>query len=149
MLQHVSAFTIAMLALATLSVANDATDATRILQQHCASCHNPTKLRGGLDVTERERLIAGGDSGIVVVAGHPEESLLIQRVRDGSMPPVNDAPPLLGVEIDRLVRWVADGLDWPANKAGQERLPSVIENGPRQRSRHPLARRFLHRAFRR
>ena len=44
------------------------------------SCHNSTKKRGGLDLTTREQLLAGGDTGPVVKPGAANESLLLRMV---------------------------------------------------------------------
>ena len=40
-----------------------------LLEQRCTGCHNPTKKRGGLDLTTREGLLHGGDDGPVVKTG--------------------------------------------------------------------------------
>src|SRR5207237_1237228 len=58
-----------------------------VVIRHCVSCHNATEHKGGLDLTREEGLAEGGDSGPAVVPGKPDESYLIRRVAEGSMPP--------------------------------------------------------------
>src|SRR6478609_7755598 len=61
-----------------------------ILAEHCAKCHGEEKPKGGLRLTSREHLLKGGDTGVAVVAGKPDESLLVAAVRyldEPKMPP--------------------------------------------------------------
>ena len=56
-----------------------------VLVERCWSCHGgpvprtKAKTKGGLNLTTRAGLLAGGDSGPAAVAGKPEESLLSGR----------------------------------------------------------------------
>src|SRR3712207_1331069 len=52
-----------------------------VLAEHCLSCHGPGKQRGGLRLDSAPALRKGSDSGLVVVPGHPERSLLTQVIR--------------------------------------------------------------------
>src|SRR4051794_32718254 len=61
-----------------------------LLAARCVSCHGEPKVKGGLRLTSREAILRGGDNGPAVVAGNPEESLLVQAVRyqdEPRMPP--------------------------------------------------------------
>ena len=62
-------------------------EAGSILASQCVGCHGPGKKKGGLDLTRRAPALAGGDSGAVIVPGQPGESLLVERVAEGEMPP--------------------------------------------------------------
>ncbi|HCD00961.1 MAG TPA: hypothetical protein DER64_10575, partial [Planctomycetaceae bacterium] len=63
-------------------------DVRAIFKAHCFECHGDTdKLKGGLDLRLKRFLIAGGESGASIVVGKPGESLLIERVATGEMPP--------------------------------------------------------------
>jgi hypothetical protein len=55
-------------------------------------------------------LMAGGNSGPVVVAGDPDASRLIDRL-DGTITPTMpaDGPPLTGPEIARIEQWIREG----------------------------------------
>src|SRR6516164_3947171 len=61
-----------------------------ILTENCFECHGPQKQRGGLRLDSAEALQKGGDNGPVIKPGDPENSLLIQAVRQTGelkMPP--------------------------------------------------------------
>ena len=64
------------------------------------------------NLSTRDAAVKGSDAGEVLVPGKPEESLLIQRAADGSMPPEKDGRRLTKEEIDVLLRWIADGAKW-------------------------------------
>lgn len=83
-----------------------------ILRTHCVRCHSGKDAKGGLDLSQRESALRGGDSGPAIVAGDPDESLLIQRARAGSMPPINDGRELNEPEIEVLSNWIARGASW-------------------------------------
>src|SRR5437868_864138 len=54
-----------------------------ILVNHCYKCHSQAseKLKGGLRLDTQADLLKGGNTGPVIVPGHPENSLLIKAVR--------------------------------------------------------------------
>jgi hypothetical protein len=86
-----------------------------VLVEHCRPCHGPQKHRGGLRLDSREAVLRGGDSGVVVRPGQPDESLLIRAVRHGErlqMPPKKKLPPRA---IADLAAWVRMGLPWPGS----------------------------------
>jgi hypothetical protein len=88
-----------------------------LLATHCYSCHS-TKLAqpaSGLLLDSQAGMLRGGKSGIpAILAGKPEESLLIAAVRrvnkDLQMPP---AKPLEPFEIDYLIDWIKMGAPDP------------------------------------
>jgi mono/diheme cytochrome c family protein len=87
-----------------------------VLAQRCVSCHGAEKQEGGLRLDSHEGLIAGGESGPALIAGNPDESLLLAAVRrDGlEMPPDE---PLPADELAALTNWVAGGAIWPETTA--------------------------------
>ena len=91
-----------------------------ILKTHCLQCHGEeSKREGKLDLRLRRLMADGGESGPAFVAGKPQESLLIKRLRDGEMPP--NGKVLSAREIDIIERWIAAGAptakDEPADVA--------------------------------
>jgi hypothetical protein len=84
-----------------------------ILTANCLKCHNSTKARAGLNLSTREKALKGSEAGEVLVPGKPEESLLVQRAADGSMPPEADGRRLSQEEVDVLTAWVKAGAKWP------------------------------------
>lgn len=84
-------------------------DARPIFKAHCFHCHGESdELAGGLDLRLRKLVAKGGDSGAVIVPGKPEESLLIDYVSSGDMPPSDDQR-LSEDEVALLRRWVSAG----------------------------------------
>src|SRR5580700_9097307 len=57
-----------------------------VLTAHCYKCHSDQaaragKLKGELRLDNRDALRKGGESGVVIAPGKPEESRLIQAIR--------------------------------------------------------------------
>lgn len=87
-----------------------------LLSARCFKCHGSEKQSGGLRVDALSTLLKGGESGAALVAGKPEESLLIEAIRWESfeMPPSGKLPP---AEVALLTKWIADGAFWPEHDA--------------------------------
>jgi cytochrome c553 len=86
-----------------------------LLVERCYECHggDAKKPKGGLRLTSRGGVLAGGDSGPAAVAGKPDESLLIQAIQYRDEPKMPPDGKLKDREIEVLTRWVAQGLAWP------------------------------------
>ena len=103
-----------------------------LLIANCAGCHSETsgRLRGGLSLDSRERMITGGDTGGVIVPGDPDASLLITAVRyhdpDYEMPPRG---PLAPSEVRILEDWVRMGAPFPGSESNAGKgLPPGTEH---------------------
>lgn len=86
-----------------------------VLATKCFRCHGASKANNGFRLDRREALIRGGDSGPALVAGRPDQSLLIRAIRqvdDLKMPPPPDSR-LPDVVIADFERWIRDGAAWP------------------------------------
>ncbi len=105
-----------------------------LLQKHCVSCHGPEKAKGKL------RLDSGADlhdltrDFPLMVAGKPEESLLLELVLleaddEDRMPPP-DEPGLSAEELADFTAWVEAGALWPESK-GPESKEMQSQSGPR------------------
>ena len=57
-----------------------------VLVQHCLKCHGGDKTEGELDITDRDRLLKGGDGGAAFVSGDAKNSLLYQMVNHERKP---------------------------------------------------------------
>ena len=79
-----------------------------LLTSRCGECHNRKSSKGELDLTTSEGLQAGGESGPLLVPGKPSDSLLIEKIVDGEMPPKGKNP-LTKQEIKLLKHWVQTG----------------------------------------
>lgn len=90
-------------------------DVQPILKAHCHACHGETMQESELRLDDKTAALAGGVSGPVIVAGKPDESLLIELVSgddpDRLMPPKDD--PLTAEQIETLKRWIKAGAEWP------------------------------------
>src|SRR5882724_6289263 len=88
-----------------------------IFQQRCLTCHNQQTTRSGLSLMSRESLVTGGNRGPAIVPGKPDESVMIQAVRqDGALKmPLGGKLP--AEEIQVLVDWVRGGALWGAKPA--------------------------------
>src|SRR5215204_6378425 len=83
-------------------------DVRPIFQAYCTECHGEAeKPKGGLDLRLKRFVAKGGKSGAAIVEGKPAESLLIDRVNSGEMPPGKKK--LTATEVDTLKRWIAAG----------------------------------------
>jgi hypothetical protein len=84
-----------------------------ILAGTCVKCHGEKKSRGGLRLDSRAAVLQGGDSGPAVTPGDPEQSLLIQAIRQNhdeiKMPPNRRLPDEV---VKDFVTWVKDGAAW-------------------------------------
>src|SRR5438477_2468031 len=80
-----------------------------VFAKNCYGCHTDSKM-GGLRLDSAEAVQQGGKSGPPIVAGKPEESLLIQAIRQTharlKMPP---AGKLKDQEIADITDWVKSG----------------------------------------
>jgi hypothetical protein len=82
-----------------------------ILVANCQKCHSGKEPKGDLSLTSRDGLLAGGESGDVVVPGQPEKSLLVEAINRTSleMPPDKKLP---DSDIATLTEWVKLGAPW-------------------------------------
>ena len=89
-------------------------DVLPIFQMRCQTCHGKRRQEGGLDLRSLASLLKGGQSGATLVPGKPDESLLLQRILRGEMPPPdmlfeNHVKTPTDAEVALLRKWVADG----------------------------------------
>jgi hypothetical protein len=84
-----------------------------VLRQRCVSCHNARKSRNGLDLTSRDRLLKGGESGPAVVPGDAAKSLLVEMVSGAKPRMPKQGARLTAEEIADLRKWIDDGAAWP------------------------------------
>lgn len=96
-----------------------------LLYNRCFSCHGEKQQQGGLRLDSLAAILKGNASGPALVAGKPEESLLVHVIRYDhrvKMPPTGK---LKNEEIETLVEWVKMGAPWPGAKPGESGRPAV------------------------
>jgi hypothetical protein len=83
-------------------------DIRPIFKAHCTECHGEgDKPKGGLDLRLRRFVLQGGKSGPTLSVDKPSDSLLLERVKSGEMPPGKKK--LTATEIETIRRWIAAG----------------------------------------
>ena len=87
-----------------------------VLTTQCYSCHssNAKNVKGGLSVDTRQGILNGGDSGPSVVPGKIDESLLLDYIESGDMPPDN---PLSEEVVNNFRQWIKMGMPDPRYKS--------------------------------
>jgi hypothetical protein len=102
-----------------------------VLASKCYNCHSADakKIKGGLRLDHVKFILEGGDSGPVLVAGHPEKSLLIEAISyddpELHMPPKEKLSKSI---VDDFKNWITRGAIWP-----EEAIP--VGKGSERRSR--------------
>jgi hypothetical protein len=89
-------------------------DVIPIFQMRCVTCHGKRKQEGGLDLRTQAGRMRGGKSGPALAPGRPDESLIMQRIAAGQMPPPKllfeaFVRPPASDEVDTLRAWIAAG----------------------------------------
>jgi hypothetical protein len=111
-----------------------------IFRARCVECHGEKKQKAKLALHTYDGVLRGSDAGPIVVAGKPDDSVMLQRLRlplgdEDHMPP-QDHPQPAAEEIALLARWIERGasskttlaeLDLPAPLAkAMEQLPNKL-----------------------
>ena len=95
-----------------------------ILADRCYKCHSTfaEKIKGGLLLDSREALLKGGDSGVAIVPGNPEGSLLIKAIRytDPDLQMPKDKK-LDDDQIADLTAWVKMGAPDPRSATAEQK----------------------------
>ena len=95
-----------------------------LFAERCYKCHGSDKQKAGLRLDSRDGILKGSSLGPVVVAGHPEKSLLIRAIHYETVAPkdaadkVKGMPPdgkLAAQQIADLTRWIKMGAPMPAD----------------------------------
>jgi len=111
-----------------------------ILKAHCFDCHGTTaEVEGQLDLRLRRLILAGGESGPAIEPGSIDSSLLLQRIRDGEMPPGDKK--MSPEEMATIEKWIAAGAVTVREEPAQ--LDAGLSITPEERefwSFQPLAR---------
>ncbi|MBI1312730.1 DUF1553 domain-containing protein [bacterium] len=97
-------------------------DVKPLLQEKCFTCHGALKQESGLRADTAASLLKGGDSGAAIVAGKPDESLLVDVLTGDAgfrMPPDGEGAPLTDDEISLIVRWIQNGATAPEGEEPQ------------------------------
>jgi hypothetical protein len=83
-----------------------------IFDTNCKACHSGGAAPSGLLLDSGAGLMSGSQSGKVIIPGNSKDSILVQRIREGSMPPSgagfgNGSLPEAAIET--ISKWVDQG----------------------------------------
>jgi mono/diheme cytochrome c family protein len=82
-----------------------------VFEARCVNCHGPLGAGKGLRLDSYEGAMAGSTDGPVLIAGDPDGSELVKRIRGQSVPRMPFlGPPLPPEELDLIVRWTEAGM---------------------------------------
>ncbi|HEV3341545.1 MAG TPA: PSD1 and planctomycete cytochrome C domain-containing protein [Pirellulales bacterium] len=89
-------------------------DVIPIMLRRCTVCHGLRRQEANLDLGSKAGMLRGGKSGPVIVPGKPEESLLLEKIRTGKMPPPDrlveaSVKPVDPAETEVIAQWIASG----------------------------------------
>ncbi|MDR3633681.1 MAG: PSD1 and planctomycete cytochrome C domain-containing protein [Isosphaeraceae bacterium] len=106
-------------------------DVRPVLKAYCLDCHGASETpKGGLDLRLARFALRGGKGGPAVAAGQPEESMLVERMRAGEMPPGEKKVP--AAMIATIETWIAQGCR--TSRVEPESLPAGIDITPEDRA---------------
>ena len=93
-------------------------DIASVLASRCLECHGRHEPSGGLDLTNQNGFLRGGDSGEVFASEDWESSRILKRIRAGEMPPNKQGKSqrLPNSEIEAIEGWLRQGANWPTGR---------------------------------
>ena len=101
-------------------------DVQPIFAKHCHQCHGADEQESGLRLDVRDKALAGGDGGEVILPKNSGESELFARITeeddDLAMPP--DGKRLSDKEVAVVKDWIDQGAVWPDSAAGAVKTTS-------------------------
>jgi len=107
-------------------------DVYPILQLRCVVCHGGRTKQAGLDLRSRESILRGGKSGPAAVLGKSADSVMLEKIHDGTMPPRRDLVTaslkvIEASEIEKLARWIDDEMPLVPDPPTSGQVPVVTE----------------------
>ena len=108
-----------------------------LLIARCIACHSGGEAKGGLDLTVRDKLITGGESGPAIVPDKFDKSLIWQRIAADEMPPKH---PLSAAEKQTIQRWIESGAVWSGGVLDPLKISTDLRAGYDWWSLQPIAK---------
>jgi hypothetical protein len=88
------------------------TQVAPVLERHCVRCHSGAKAKGDVDLSSAATV---AKTGGLIVAGRPDESLLIEVITGDKPRMPESGDPLAPADVDVLKKWITEGATWPAD----------------------------------
>ncbi len=100
-------------------------DIKPILRAHCLDCHGGVEgKKGNLDLRLVRTMASGGKTGPAIDRGHADESLLVERIVDGEMPPKGAG--VTPAELVKIKAWIASGAKTARPEPAPESLGKTL-----------------------
>ncbi len=104
-----------------------------VFTKNCLGCHNASVSQGGLDITNRESLLKGGESGPAIQAGNSEASTLYKLINHSEQPGMPFKGKKLSDETIALIaEWINGGAPYDesslVSKAKGEEKPIEVSH---------------------
>ena len=106
-----------------------------LIAQRCLTCHSGSEPKGKFDLSSRTTAMAGGESGVAIKPGSPEESLFWENIDSDQMPPKK---PLSAAEKANFKTWIEGGAHWGTEKIDPFRYSTDARAGSDWWSLQPL-----------
>ena len=118
----VTGLCVSLLGAAELSKPTFESDILPIFEVNCVVCHGEGSPQQGLDLRTAATLVKGGNSGPAIHAGSAAQSLLVQKLVAGTMPPGDKK--LTDEQVNLIRHWIDAGAGETATAAD---APTVTE----------------------
>ena len=87
--------------------------AVLVLERRCVSCHSGAEKKGGLSLASAQEILAGGESGTILIPGKPTESLILDYITGDKPEMPKTGPPLTADDVAAIRDWIAAGAKLP------------------------------------
>ncbi len=101
------------------------TSVQAIFRAKCSPCHSDRTAKASLNLSTPAGILKGSESGEILDAETPADSLLLQMIADGLMPP-EDEPQLTEEEVAAIRQWVTGGARFAKSSATDQ--PQVTQH---------------------
>src|SRR5260370_1323594 len=112
-------------------------DVAPIFAAYCLDCHSGPQPKAKLDLSRRERAMAGGKNGSVIIPGDLNESAMWDLVESGEMPPKKELPE---ANRQKIKQWIAQGAKWGSDPIDPYRFSTEKRAGYDWWSLQPVTR---------
>lgn len=75
-----------------------------LVESKCVACHNPSSKIGGLDLSDYQEALLGGNSGPALIPGDPENSTIVIVQSTGDHP-----SQFTDEELNQVIEWISSG----------------------------------------
>ena len=89
-------------------------DVLPIFKSACYQCHGPDSQQAGLRLDRKDAALKGGVTGVAIVPGHSDQSLLLDRVlgHGGKAQMPLGFTPLTPAQVETIRTWIDQGAVW-------------------------------------